>query len=123
MQEDIFNEFSSGNNHPMAVRRFLKLLDDRTPDKLKFWKRGYGVECDQTYGVRCPSECADGSVGTTSNNYLTLTFSDPSIASSITYNPGQTASKAGTYDAFRVFSKVARSGLVRENCYLLLPEG
>ena len=35
-QEEVFNEFSSGAHHPGAVRRFAKMLYDRTPGKLRY---------------------------------------------------------------------------------------
>ncbi len=34
-QEEIFNEFSSGARHPSAIRRFVKMLYDRNPGRLK----------------------------------------------------------------------------------------
>ena len=71
----------------------------------------YSINITKPASTAASVDYRGGIHSTTSNNYLTLTFSDPSIASSITYNPGQTASKAGTYDAFRVFSKVAAVSL------------
>ena len=34
--QEIFNEFSSGSRTPAAIRRFLKMLYDRNPDRLRY---------------------------------------------------------------------------------------
>lgn len=53
-QQDIFNEFSSGCRSAMAVRLFLKMLDLRSPGRLKHvllygssdWDRSVAVACN-----------------------------------------------------------------------------
>lgn len=35
LQDDVFNEFSSGSPHAMGIRRFVRMLNDKEPGKLR----------------------------------------------------------------------------------------
>ncbi len=49
-QEDIFNEFSSGARMPQALRRYAKMLYDRSPGKLR-WILLYGASTYDNRGI------------------------------------------------------------------------
>lgn len=45
-QDDIYNEFSSGTPHVVALRRFVKMLYDRNPDKFRSVLLFGAAKCD-----------------------------------------------------------------------------
>ncbi|MDE7388506.1 MAG: hypothetical protein K2M97_04560, partial [Muribaculaceae bacterium] len=89
-QQDIFNEFSSGTPHVMGVRRFVKMLSDRTPDKLK------GVAM---YGV---ASLHQGTLLNDDNVYvITAENEDPGDGTTSSDN---TVDRYGNYDITRCFA-------------------
>lgn len=95
-QDDIFNEYSSGVRTPAAVRRFIKMLYDKTPSKLRFLTL-YGASTYDNrflvtpwrdalicYECEAPEQARDNSTNYVSDQYfgiLSDDFTDTAIAS------------------------------------------
>lgn len=122
LQDDVFNEFSSGAPHAMAIRRFVRMLADKEPGKLRSLLLFGGASYDNrgiaaydkeafrrtyvpvfvcsdpsTVGHRSRSYCTDAYMGMLAENSGSFDIARELMGVNVSRIPAQSVADATTY--------------------------